>query len=98
MLFHQENAPAHTSLIAMAKINELRFQLLFHPPYSPDLAPCVYRLLPNLKKWLEGKRFQDKSEVIDAVNEYFDDLDKLFYQTGITVLKHGWAKCMELEE
>ena len=32
VLFRQDNALAHTSLIAMAKINELRIQLLPHPP------------------------------------------------------------------
>ncbi|GFW52442.1 histone-lysine N-methyltransferase SETMAR [Trichonephila clavipes] len=33
------NAPSHTSAVAMGKIAELRFELLNHPPYSPDLAP-----------------------------------------------------------
>ncbi|GBP18354.1 hypothetical protein EVAR_14747_1 [Eumeta japonica] len=36
----------------MAKIHELRYELLPHPAYSPDLAPCDYYLFPNLKKWL----------------------------------------------
>src|SRR5436190_12976832 len=57
VLFHQDNAPVHTSVIAMAKINELNFELLPHAPYSPDLAPSDYFLFPNLKKWLGGKRF-----------------------------------------
>lgn len=40
VLFHQDNAPAHKSMKAMAKFNELGYELLPHPPYSPDLAPC----------------------------------------------------------
>ncbi|XP_065658445.1 histone-lysine N-methyltransferase SETMAR-like [Hydra vulgaris] len=32
ILFHQDNAPSHTSSVAMAKIHELRFELLDHPP------------------------------------------------------------------
>lgn len=36
VLFHQDNAPADKSVIAMVKINELRFDLLFHVQYSPD--------------------------------------------------------------
>ena len=39
VLFHQDNAPCHKSLATMAKLNELSFELLPHPPYSPDLAP-----------------------------------------------------------
>ena len=39
VFFHQDNAPCHKSLATMAKLNELSFELLPHPPYSPDLAP-----------------------------------------------------------
>ena len=43
-IFLQDNAPAHTSIKAIAKINELRFELLPHPPYSSDLAPSDFYL------------------------------------------------------
>jgi len=42
ILLHQDNAPSHTSAVAMAKIHELRFELLDHPSYSPDLAPSDF--------------------------------------------------------
>jgi len=48
-LFHHNNAPTHSSAIAMAKLVELRYELLSHPPYSPDLAPCDFYLFPNKK-------------------------------------------------
>jgi len=31
--------------------------LITHPPYSPDLAPSDYHLLPGLKKQLKGRHF-----------------------------------------
>jgi hypothetical protein len=37
VLLHQDNAPVHTSAVAMAKIHEL-FELNHYPPYSPDLT------------------------------------------------------------
>ena len=49
----------------MAKINELKFELLLNAPYSPDLAPSDYFLFPNLKKWLSGQRFSNDEEVIE---------------------------------
>ena len=67
----------------MAKINDLKFELMPHPPYSPDLAPSDYFLFPNLKKWLGGKRFADNEEVISAVNGYFEELDETVYKEGI---------------
>lgn len=80
----------------MAKINELKFELLPHPPYSPDLAPSDYHLFPNLKKWLGGRRFENNEAVIDAVNSYFEELDVSHYKDGITKLEHRYEKCISL--
>ncbi|KYQ46149.1 Histone-lysine N-methyltransferase SETMAR [Trachymyrmex zeteki] len=57
-------APAHSSAVATAKLVELRYDLLPHPPYSSDLASCDFFLFPNLKKWFGGKRFTSNEEVI----------------------------------
>ncbi|CAF4956917.1 unnamed protein product [Pieris macdunnoughi] len=86
--------PTHTSIVATAKINDLKTKLMPHPPYSPDLAPCDYLLFPNLKKWLGGKRFADNEEVIEAVNGYFEELDESVYRDGINRLEHRYEKCI----
>jgi len=49
-LFLHDNAPAHRALATQKKLAYLGFQCLDHPPYSPDLAPLDYNLLPGLKK------------------------------------------------
>ena len=54
VLFHHDNAPAHTSAIATAKLFDLRYEIFSHPPYSSDLAPSDYFLFPNMKTWLGG--------------------------------------------
>lgn len=97
ILFHHDNAPAHSSIVAMSKIHELKFELMLHPPYSPDLAPSDYYLFPNLKKWLGGKRFKSNEEVIEAVNEYFEELDESTFKTGITQLEHRYEKCISVD-
>uniref|UniRef100_A0A034WT27 Histone-lysine N-methyltransferase SETMAR n=1 Tax=Bactrocera dorsalis TaxID=27457 RepID=A0A034WT27_BACDO len=66
-LFQQDNAPCHKSTLTMAKIHELKFELLEHPPYSPDSAPSDFHLFPELKKFMSGKRFSSKEEVLTAV-------------------------------
>ena len=67
-LFYQDNARVHMSTCAMSKLHKLKYELVRHPPYSPDLAPSDYYLFPNLKKWLGGKRFTSNSDVMDAVS------------------------------
>ena len=83
ILFHQDNARVHTCLRSMAKIDELKFQLVDHPPYSPDLAPSDYFLFPNLKKWLGGQRFFSNEEVIDQTDAYFENLPKSYFSDGL---------------
>ncbi|KAG5310509.1 SETMR methyltransferase, partial [Acromyrmex insinuator] len=54
--YRQDNAPAHSSAVATAKlVYELRYELLPHPPYSPDLAPCDFFLFPNKNGRSVGK-------------------------------------------
>ena len=47
-------------------------------------------------KWLAGKRFTDCNQVSDAVNVYFEYLEKSPYQFGITTLVHCWKKRIEI--
>ena len=77
MLFHQDNAPCQQSITMMIKLPELHFELLPHPPYSPDLAPSDYWLFADLKRMLQGKSFSSQ-EVISETETYFDAKNKSF--------------------
>jgi histone-lysine N-methyltransferase SETMAR len=48
-------------------------QYLDHPPYSPELAPSDYYLLPGLKKLLTGRHFSPDTEVIAATDTWLDE-------------------------
>ena len=78
----------------MAKLNELSFELLPHPPYSPDLAPSDYYLFADLNKMLQGKRFYCNEEVITETYAYFEAKDKSFYKKGIKMLEKRWTDCV----
>lgn len=97
ILFHQDNAPCHKSILTMAKIHELKFELLEHPPYSPDLAPSDFHLFPELKKFMRGKRFSSNEEVITAVEAYFADLPDSHFMDGIHRLEDRWSKCINVQ-
>ena len=66
LIFHQDNAPAHKSVLAMRKLQDLRYNLLGHP----DLAPSDFHLFPNLKKFVSGKLFAFNDEVERAVDVF----------------------------
>ena len=63
-ILHQDNAPAHASQEVQTTIKiQLEAEILTHPQYSPDLAPCDYTLFPKLKNELKGKHFNDLDEL-----------------------------------
>jgi hypothetical protein len=53
VLFHQDNAPCHKSIKKKAKLQELSYELLAHPPFSRDLAHSDFFCLQTSKKWKE---------------------------------------------
>ena len=86
MLLHHDNAPAHTSAVAMATIRESKFELLSHPPYSPDLAPSDYHVFRSLKDSLRGQRFGCDEEVVYVINDWFKVQDKKFFVYGLSLI------------
>ena len=97
MLLHHDNAPAHTSAISTAKLFDLRYEILPHPPYSPDLALSNYFLFLYMKTWLGGKRFLSNEEIIAVTNEYFEGFDKNYFLEGIKELEYRYNKCIHLK-
>ena len=67
-LFHEHNAPAHTSTVAMAAIQTYGFQFVEDPPVSPDLAPFYYYVFPKMKKEFGGHQTDD--DVMNAVDNF----------------------------
>ena len=95
LLLH-DNAPVHKSRVAQATINQMGFEQLAHPPYSPDLAPSDFHLFRAMKSDLRGKRFGDDEELISAVDQWFNSQSQDFFHAGIAALEHRWSKCVEV--
>ncbi|GFT72909.1 mariner Mos1 transposase [Trichonephila clavipes] len=98
ILFHHDNAPSHTSVFSMVKIHELRFELLDHPSYSPDLAPSNIFLFPHLEIMLGGQSFSLNEEAINFVNNYFVEKNAEYYLIRLQRWKHLWEKGVELQK
>jgi histone-lysine N-methyltransferase SETMAR len=81
----------------MGKLRDLHYELLEHPPYSPDLAPSDFCLFPKLKLFLICQRFSSNQAVIAAVERYFADHTKNHYRDRIMTLEHCWNKCISLK-
>jgi histone-lysine N-methyltransferase SETMAR len=71
----------------MGKLRDLHYELLEHPPCSPDLAPSEFYFFPKLELFLAGQRFSSNQEAITAAEMYFAGLRKNHYRDGIMALE-----------
>lgn len=92
----QDNAPPHKSTVAVAKAIDCGFELLPHPPYSPDLAPSDFHLFPHMKKNLRGRVFGTDEETKKAVIDVLEGFSQDFFRDGLLGLIKRSEKCVTL--
>ena len=97
VLLHYDNARPHTAAATVETVQQLDFELLQHPPYSPDLAPSDYHTFGPLKEALHGPRFTSDEEVKEAVHTWLREQPKSFFSAGIQKLVERYNKCIVLQ-
>jgi histone-lysine N-methyltransferase SETMAR len=90
-----DNAPIHTSNLSMTTTAECGFQLVAHPPYSPDLAPSDFVLFRHLKQHLKGHRFESAIELKEEVEKILTSLSQNFFENAFVELLRRWKRCVE---
>lgn len=94
ILLHQDNARPHTARRTMEKIDQLRWKLISHPPYSPDLAPSDYALFPHMKNFLRGRRFATREELEAEACSVLSSIPPQWFRHSIRKLQDRWQKCV----
>lgn len=97
ILFHHDNAPAHTSKLCRNVLREFRWEILQHPPYSPDLAPSDFFLFPKLKEAIKGTRHVNKDAAKKAALDWLAAQSSDFFREGLGRWQHRMEKCLHLE-
>ena len=92
-----DNARPHVAKATREKLLELGWEVLVHPPYSPDMAPTDYHLFNSLSNFLRGRQFADETEVSDLLNSFFASKPQDFYSRGILSLPDRWQRIVQNE-
>jgi hypothetical protein len=93
LLLH-DNARPHTAAHTVDILRTLKFEVLKHPPYIPDLAPSDFHLFGPMKEHLWGQKFADDDEVMETVQSWLKVTPKSFFLEGIRKLVDRWTKCV----
>jgi transposase len=85
LLLH-DNARPHTARTTIDALEMLKFEVLSHLPYSPDLAPSDFHFFPHLKRDLMGTNFTSDDEVKQAVMLWIKHRTPEFFIDGMCKL------------
>ena len=91
---HHDNAPTHTSVPTLALLGESGIDMLAHPPYSPDLAPCDFYLFPRLKSMFRGFRHESVEDMEGAVKQALREIPAQDFADAIDTMPVRWMKCI----
>lgn len=91
----QDNARPHTAQITQRKLREIGFNVLPHPPYSPDLSPSDYYLFSPLKASLKNQTFACAADLNRSIVDWYSNKPDAFYHKGIHLLPKRWQQCIE---
>ena len=94
--FHQDNAPVHKSILVTDYLTQMGIKTVPHPPYSPDLAPCDFRLFPKLKENLRGNRYSTIEDMKEAVTRVLNTLTQEDFQGAFQKLLERYNKCIDV--
>ena len=92
--FHQDNAPAHNSILVTDYLIKMSIKTVTHPPYSPDLAPWDFWLFPKLKENFRGCRYETTEEMKVAVTKFIDTLTQEDFHGAFQKLLERYNKCI----
>lgn len=67
LVFHQDNASSHSSLVKKGFFQQQNVALTGHPVHSPDLAPLDFFYNNEIKKKLRGQKFLTENALVRAI-------------------------------
>ncbi len=93
--FLHDNARPHTAKLTRDKLKELGWEVLPHPPYSPDLAPSDYYLFRHLHYFLKDKIYRNRDQLKQDLDVFFGSQSADFFKKGIEKLVKRWQQVVD---
>jgi [histone H3]-lysine36 N-dimethyltransferase SETMAR len=74
------------------RIENLGWEVLPHPAYSPDLASSDYHLFRSMQHFFQEKIYTEVESIKKYLDSYFSSRPESFYKRGMQSLPERWEK------
>ncbi|GFT53285.1 uncharacterized protein TNCV_4233771 [Trichonephila clavipes] len=93
----------HSELVEALGNNALPYRTVarWHSPYSPDISPCDFDLIPKIKEPILGRQFATREDIANAVRRH---LTQFTHDAAngepddIQCLPHRWQRVVTVAE
>lgn len=92
VILQHDNARPHVAAPVKTYLQTLKWEVLPHPPYSPDIAPSDYHLFRSMAHDLAGQQFRSSDEVKIWLDAWIGQKSAEFFRDGIRQLPERWEK------
>jgi hypothetical protein len=95
-LLHHDNTRPHCSAQTQDATTSLKFTVVPHPPYSPDVALSDFWLFPKLKETLKRQHFSLDAAAESAVRKWISSQPETFFVDGMNEWIEGLKICVAI--
>lgn len=92
VILQHDNARPHVALPVKTYLETFKWEVLPHPPYSPDIAPSDYHLFRSMTHGLADQHFHSYEEAKKWVDDWIEAKPAEFFRNGIRMLPKKWEK------
>lgn len=92
VILQHDNARPHVAQPVKTYLETLKWEVLPHPLYSPDIAPSDYHLFRSMQHGLADQHFSNYDELKKWLDEWIAAKQANFWRDGIYELSERWKK------
>uniref|UniRef100_A0A7I4Z537 DDE_3 domain-containing protein n=1 Tax=Haemonchus contortus TaxID=6289 RepID=A0A7I4Z537_HAECO len=87
-----DNACPHKARDTQAVLDRQGIRTVTHPPYSPDITPCDFRIFRSIQNFLDGKQLKNERDLEDVIEDWAEPRPAGFWEDGVASLPDRWRK------
>ena len=87
-----ENARPHVAKPVKIYLETLKWEVLPHAPYFPDIALSDYYLFRTMAHGLADQQIRSYEDIKKWLYSWIASKNEYFYRNGIRALQERWAK------